>query len=116
MLWEFGKPVYVMIKRLPNRLIDECSGNFRYLCVVYWFVNASVHQNVKDFVHKNSRSKIDLHDLSGNHLTITYSFREKKLGCVCSVDFLTLRQQGKKTAVAEFTTNYGSRLHSSKCQ
>ena len=53
--WKFGKLMHVMVRRLPNRFIGKCSGYFRCLCVVCWFVNAFVHQNVKDFIHKNSK-------------------------------------------------------------
>ena len=35
-----------MVRRLPIRFIGECSGYFRCLCVVYWFMHAFVHQNV----------------------------------------------------------------------
>ena len=57
---------YVMVRRLPNRYIG---GYFRCLCVMHWFVNAFVHQNVKDFVKKYAFT-----DSFGNHLTITNSF------------------------------------------
>ena len=50
---QFGKLLYVMVRRLPNRFISERSGYFRFLCVVYCFVISFVHQNVKDFIHKN---------------------------------------------------------------
>ena len=53
MLCQFGKVLYVMVRRLPNCLIGKCLGHFRYLSVVYWFVNAFVHQWGKDFIHKN---------------------------------------------------------------
>ena len=53
MLCQFGKCLYVMVRRLPNRFIGEYTGYFRSLCLVYWFVNAFVHQNVKDFILKN---------------------------------------------------------------
>ena len=35
--WQFGKHLYVMVRRLPNRFISDCSGYFRCLCMVYWF-------------------------------------------------------------------------------
>ena len=60
-----------MVRILPNSLIHECSGYFLCLCVVYWFVNAFVHQNAIDFLHKNSKICIYRYD---NHLTTTYSF------------------------------------------
>ena len=56
MLCQFGKCLYVMVRRLSNRFIGECPGYFMCLCVVHWFVNAFVHQHVKDFVHKNLRN------------------------------------------------------------
>ena len=54
MLCQFGKYLHVMVRRLPNRFIGKCYGYFKCLYVVFWFENAFVHQNVKDFVHKNS--------------------------------------------------------------
>ena len=39
--------------------------------MVYWFMNAFVYQNVKDFVYKNK--KYAFMDSFGNHLTISYS-------------------------------------------
>ena len=45
-----AKHQYVMVRRLPNRLIGECSGYFKSLRMVYLFVNVFVHQNVKDFI------------------------------------------------------------------
>ena len=42
------------------------------LCVVYWFMNAFVYQNVKDFFIKIQNYAFT--DLVCNHLTITYSF------------------------------------------
>ena len=41
-LWQFGRGLYVMVKRLSNRLIGEGSGDFRCLCLMYWLVNAFV--------------------------------------------------------------------------
>ena len=58
MLYQFGKLPCVMVTRLTKRSRGEYSGYFRCLCVVYWFMNAFVHQNWKDFVHKNSKSPI----------------------------------------------------------
>ena len=55
---KFGRKIrHVMIKRLPNRFTGECSG---YLCVYIglWIHNHFVHQNVKDFIHKNSKINI----------------------------------------------------------
>ena len=34
MLCQFGKLLYVMVRRLPHRIIGECSGYFRHLRVV----------------------------------------------------------------------------------
>ena len=56
-----------MVRRLPNRFIGECSGYFKCLCMVHGFANAFVHQNVKDFVHKNK--KYAFTDSFGYHLT-----------------------------------------------
>ena len=42
----------VMVRRLADRFIGECSWYFRCLCAVYWFVNPFVHQNVKYFIQK----------------------------------------------------------------
>ena len=53
--FDFGKLLYVIVRRLKNRFIGEYSGYFRCLCVVYWFVNAFGHQNVNDLVRKNSK-------------------------------------------------------------
>ena len=50
---QFGKLLYVMVRRLPERFTGECSQYFRCLCVLYRFVNAFVHQNMKGFVHKH---------------------------------------------------------------
>ena len=72
MLCQFGKHLYVMVRRLPNRFIGECSGYFRHLYMVNSFVNAFVHQNVEDFIHK--LHKYAFTDSFGNHLTITFSF------------------------------------------
>ena len=52
---QFGKLLYVMVWGFSNRFIGECSWYFRCLCVVYWFVNAFVHQNMNDVIHKNSK-------------------------------------------------------------
>ena len=54
-IWQFGKHLYVMVRRLSNRFIGESSGYFRCLCVVYLFLNAFVHQNMKDFINKYSK-------------------------------------------------------------
>ena len=51
-IWQFGKRLYVMVRRLPNRFIGKCSGYFRCLYLVYWFVTEFVNQNGKDLVHK----------------------------------------------------------------
>ena len=42
----------MIVSRLPNRYTGECSGHFRHLYVMYWSVNASVCQSVKDFIHE----------------------------------------------------------------
>ena len=68
----FSKLLYVIARRLPNRFTGGYSGYFRYLFVVYWFVNAFAHQNVKDLFTKIK--KYAFTDSFGNHLTITYSF------------------------------------------
>ena len=47
--------LYVMVRRLPNRFIGGCSCYLGCLCVVYWFVNIFSHQNLNDFVVKNSK-------------------------------------------------------------
>ena len=62
-IWQFEKCLYVMVRRLPSRFIGECSGYFRCLSVVYWFVNTL---NVKDFIHKKIL-KCALTYLCGNH-------------------------------------------------
>ena len=51
MLCQFGKLLYMIVRRLQNRFTGEFSGYFRCLFVVYWFVNAFGHQNVNDFVN-----------------------------------------------------------------
>ena len=71
--FHFGNCLYVMVWRLLNRIIGEYSGHFRRLCVLSLFVNAFVHQNVKDYIH-NKYFKKTITDLFGSHLTITYSF------------------------------------------
>ena len=55
MLCQFGKHLYVMVRRLPSSLIGECLGCFRHLCMMYLFVNVFVHQQMEDFIHKNSK-------------------------------------------------------------
>lgn len=58
MLCQFGTYLYkyMMVRRLPNRFIGECSWYFRCLCVIYCLVNVFGHQNVKDFVHKKLKN------------------------------------------------------------
>ena len=68
----FGKHRYVMVRRLLDKLIDECSGYFSCLCVAYWFVNAFVHQIVKYFIHKNF--KICIYRLIWQSFNIRYNF------------------------------------------
>ena len=70
MLRQFGNltNVYVMVRRLSNKFKVNASCPY----VVYWLVNAFVHQSVKDFVTKIH--KYVFTDSLGNHLSITYSF------------------------------------------
>ena len=51
---EFGKSSYVMVRRLPHCFVCECLAYFRCLWVVYQFANVFLHQQVEDFIHKNS--------------------------------------------------------------
>ena len=50
--WQFVKRLYMMVRQLLNRFIGKCSWYLGVFCVVNWFMNAFVHQNVKDFVQK----------------------------------------------------------------
>ena len=68
MLCQFGKLLYVMVRRLANRLIGECFWYCWFLCVVSWFVNAFLHKkmwNIQNYVFTDS---------IGNHFTITYRY------------------------------------------
>ena len=48
---QFGKCLYVMVRRLPNSLVGECSGCFRHLCM---FMNAFVHHSGNFFYWKST--------------------------------------------------------------
>ena len=61
--------LYVMVRRLANVFIGECSGYLRCLRVVYLLCECI--QNVKDFFHK---IKICICRFIWHSLTITYSF------------------------------------------
>ena len=56
MLWQFGKRLYVMVRRLPNCKIGNCFGHFRRVSVVCWFVNVFILQYVEDLIHKNAKN------------------------------------------------------------
>ena len=70
-LCQFGKLLYVMVRRLPNSFLCKCLEWFRHFCMVFWFVNVFIHLQVGDFIHKN---KIYIFDSFRSLLTTTYSF------------------------------------------
>ena len=68
MFWQ--KLLYAMVWKTSKLVnIGEYSGHFMCLCVVYWFVNSFVHQNMKDFVH--NIKNYEFTNSFDNHLTIT---------------------------------------------
>ena len=63
--WQFCKYLYVMVRRLPKRFTGECYVYFRYLCVVYWFVNVYLYIKMWN-VSFIKTSKICIYDSFGN--------------------------------------------------
>ena len=53
---QFGKLLYVMVRRSPNNFVDECLWYFKFLCVVYMDVNTFTHKLVKELIHKTQKT------------------------------------------------------------
>ena len=70
MFCQFGKHLYVMVRRLPNRFICECSAWVFQVFVCGFLVWECICTSKRERFHKHS--KISFTDSFGNHLTITY--------------------------------------------
>ena len=70
MLCQFGKPLYVIVRKLPNCFVAKCSGYFKSLYMVDRFMN--VFKQMEDFIHKTQ--KYAFTDSFSNLIIITNSF------------------------------------------